>query len=149
MNGKPVAVLLIFWDLLEQMLTNVFGESNPRKAEECLACYLHRLGLDNVGRALDLPPEAQILKVTTAYKFDQEQVAFQVTSPDFRLVMEACSMPQVEAVYNEAGFACWQGSAALVGDYAKHCDRPNHRPGFRWVGPAQKEGSWRDRPAML
>lgn len=143
---RRTAYLPIHQDLLNQFIEPAFGSFNPRRADECYACYLHRLGLNWIASALGFPSEAVITEVSVYVS--QQRVAFTIESPDFRESLEGAAIPQVEGVYNEKGFSHWQNDAAVVGDYVKHCDRPNYAPRYRWwLNPSN--GSWRDRPVMI
>ena len=74
-------------------------------------------------QALKLPVDCQITGISQHYRFNQDQIAFRVTSPDFIETMPWNRLPDVEAVYQpvkEAGipdwsyFLRWDGLAVAV-----------------------------------
>lgn len=142
------AYLEVTWELIEQILKDAFGGFNPQQ-DECLACYIYRIGLDHVASAMGLPEDCKILKVSTFFKFGKEDVLFMLESPDFRSVEEGCMIPRVEAFYNDVGFSYWGQGAAVVGDYVKHCDRTDYKTRQRWWLRRKEGQTWRDRPPLL
>lgn len=82
-------------------------------------------------RALKLPADCQITGISQHYRFNQDQIAFRIASPDFKETLPWNILPEVEAVYNRLYHSVMEDGIPMPGTNTE-------ASGYflRWTGPA-------------